>query len=335
MRKSIALLLVLCSIFALCACGEGTKTPVQLVEEQIDALGEISLESRDAIEAAEAAYAALTPEEQAQVRNVAVLQAARLVYDDAAAKQAAADAEAARLAAMEPFVGTWVVEFPTVTWSFELRADGSYVEDSVTGVWSCDPAAGLLYAGEVRYVIFEEDGFTKIRADSEDGSLAYVKAEDLDAARAKKYVAVELNSENVRDIIGDPIRVGLMKDEWGNPNPEWPVFYFSNLYYAQGLVYVASEDVAIELTDGGINGPGYFYWLQNAPAVSGRAKGTLWFIRDGYVAENKLVKDESCDYDVRLILTGGEMYLTYWGVPETAVEGGYADVIEFYEDHKF
>ncbi len=351
MKRWIALLMALGMLIALCACGEtGTQAetptpeptpeptpgPAALVEKQIDALGEISLDSKDALEAAEAAYAALTPEEQAQVRNLAILQAARLVYDEAAAKQAADDAEAALLTEMEPFVGTWVMEYPLYDSRFELRAGGEYVVNNFTGDWSCDPAAGTLVIGGERYVIFEEDGFTKIRVDSADSSLACVKAEDLDAARAKKYVSIELSGENVKDIIGDPIQVGVATDEWGEPDPYWPVFFYPNLYYAQGLVYIDGEDVAIECADGSIIfAPGFnaIYSPFSSVDVSGRAKGTLWFIRDSYVADNTLEKTQY-GYEVRLILTSGEAYSTLWYGSTIVVEGGYPDPIEFYNDHK-
>ncbi len=53
---------------------------------KIDAIGTVTLESKSAIEAAEAAYDALTSEQKAQVTNYAKLTAARAAYDKLAAE---------------------------------------------------------------------------------------------------------------------------------------------------------------------------------------------------------------------------------------------------------
>lgn len=68
-------------------------TAVELVEAQIAAIGTVTLESEQAIVKAREAFDALTPEEQAQVRNLNELTAAEQTL--AALKQAAADEAAA------------------------------------------------------------------------------------------------------------------------------------------------------------------------------------------------------------------------------------------------
>ena len=105
MKKWIVLLLSLLLALSICACSgadapsadetdpeEVQKTEEELlaeqraanaaaVEKQINALGSVSLDSAEAIEKAEAAYAALTEEEQDLVPNDEVLTAARMEYD--------------------------------------------------------------------------------------------------------------------------------------------------------------------------------------------------------------------------------------------------------------
>jgi hypothetical protein len=65
------------------------------VKELIDEIGTVTLESKAAIEAAEAAYAALTDAQKALVTNYATLTAARAAYDQLVAEKEAADNKAA------------------------------------------------------------------------------------------------------------------------------------------------------------------------------------------------------------------------------------------------
>ena len=71
MKKAISLFLALVMCLSLCACGKSKE--VKAVEEMIAAIGEVSLESKDAITAAEEAFRALTSEEKEQVGNYFVL----------------------------------------------------------------------------------------------------------------------------------------------------------------------------------------------------------------------------------------------------------------------
>lgn len=71
---------------------------------QIDAIGKVTLESKRLIEAAEAAYAALTDSQKALVTNYETLTAARAAYDalvkEEADNQAAAQAVVDQIAAI-------------------------------------------------------------------------------------------------------------------------------------------------------------------------------------------------------------------------------------------
>lgn len=64
---------------------------INAVEEAIDAIGTVTLESASAIEAAETAYAALTEAEKAAVSNASTLTAARTAYDKLVEDSASAD----------------------------------------------------------------------------------------------------------------------------------------------------------------------------------------------------------------------------------------------------
>ena len=78
MKKLVTFLLAVILCLSLAACGKSEA--VKNVEAMIDALGEITLESIDAISAAENTYGDLTTEEQEKVKNYETLTAARDRY---------------------------------------------------------------------------------------------------------------------------------------------------------------------------------------------------------------------------------------------------------------
>ena len=84
MKKVISFLLVICLCMALVACGgsseiiEETKSPeAQKADEMILAIGEVTADSEDAILKAQEYYDSLTPQQQAEVENYALLETAQ------------------------------------------------------------------------------------------------------------------------------------------------------------------------------------------------------------------------------------------------------------------
>ena len=71
MKRGVSLILALIICLSLCACGKSEA--VVKVEELISAIGEVSLESKGAIESAQEAFNALPEEEKAEVENYYVL----------------------------------------------------------------------------------------------------------------------------------------------------------------------------------------------------------------------------------------------------------------------
>ena len=82
------------------------KAAADAVIAQINGIGDVTLSSQAAIEAAENAYAALTQTQKDQVTNYATLTAARTAYDKLVADKAAADAVIAQIDA----IGTVALE---------------------------------------------------------------------------------------------------------------------------------------------------------------------------------------------------------------------------------
>lgn len=79
MKKALAMLLTLAVCLALCACGK--SKPVKEAEAAISAIGEVTVDSGDAIENAEKLYGILTDAEKAKVDNRLTLVDARETYD--------------------------------------------------------------------------------------------------------------------------------------------------------------------------------------------------------------------------------------------------------------
>lgn len=67
MKRGISLVLVLVMCLSLCACGKSEA--VKKVEEQISAIGDVSLDSKNAIDSAQQAFDALPEDEKAKVEN--------------------------------------------------------------------------------------------------------------------------------------------------------------------------------------------------------------------------------------------------------------------------
>lgn len=78
MKKAISLMLACVLCLSLCSCGKSEA--VKNVEALIDAIGEVTVDSGDAIATAESAYNALTEEEKAKVSGLEKLSSAKVDY---------------------------------------------------------------------------------------------------------------------------------------------------------------------------------------------------------------------------------------------------------------
>jgi|GEM_PF-4640635 len=91
-RQSVSKIfcIILCAVLllSLTGCKSGA---VKNAEKLIAAIGEVTAESKDAVEAAEAAYAALSDQDKAQVEGAETLTAARTALDSALRIRTAAD----------------------------------------------------------------------------------------------------------------------------------------------------------------------------------------------------------------------------------------------------
>lgn len=86
-KRGLAVLFALAFCLMLCACGEPSEEKLRLnnVISLINEIGEVTVDSGEAIDAAEEAYEALTVEEQEKIKkNADALVAARKEYDECA-----------------------------------------------------------------------------------------------------------------------------------------------------------------------------------------------------------------------------------------------------------
>lgn len=75
MRRIVAMMLILCLCFGLCACGKSSKA--KKADELILAIGEVSLDKETAIQNAQSCYNELTDEQKSEVANYYLLQNAQ------------------------------------------------------------------------------------------------------------------------------------------------------------------------------------------------------------------------------------------------------------------
>ena len=100
MKRILSLVLALAMILSLAACASKSEAAIA-VDEQIAAIGEVTLDSGDAIAAAEAAMAALSEDDLKDLEGQQALTDARAAYDTLVAEEEARIAEEQRVAAVK------------------------------------------------------------------------------------------------------------------------------------------------------------------------------------------------------------------------------------------
>lgn len=321
------------------------------VSAMITAIGEVTADSEEAITAAEEAYAALNAEAQALVTNADALADAREAYTAAAE---AARFEEFRLSLM----GDWVNEVTNnyynaledtncmprdfeitfedgetdtySTYGFSLEENGDFFIRFCLGTWTLseDMTTVTLNVEQhdvgvetLTFQVIQEDGFTKLLGELPNNrKFAYVKDDDYEEAFQKKYAAVELTDENVRDYIGDVVsfedinntQVGRVVD----------AHFFTSNAYDDGLVYLGCNycDVDFAWEQGGAakQADSQFpvYWWTTAAdnctniRIGDSAYGTMFYVKAEYVAENYINED---GYRTLVLTNGVEMVFDGYG----------------------
>lgn len=333
MKKIIALALVVVLCLSLSACGKSEA--VKNVEAMIDALGEITIESIDAIRAAEDAYAVLMPEEQKKVKNYDTLTAARDRYYELA------------------LVGEWcwssvdlsdlISNYNRVDMVLNTDMTGTDMIGTVQeydAQWSVSNGK-LKMEGEGYYNLFEvvELG-EKIHVQVPDTPIEYMKRDDYIAMLDDAFLMVDTSKIALDEYFGFSFYENIEVDTWGEPTGYGDKrVLLTNRLYEQGWLYFNNdESFAIEVlypefhteTHHEINGTEYgtheagvltltgcpftgasgkiLWYIPDFTFVAdlsvdqlsfGRAKGTITFINQKYVKEVK----SDVDGQLRVLIT--------------------------------
>lgn len=326
MKKVLSILLALVLCLSLCACGKSEA--VKNVEAMIDALGEITLESIDAIRSAEDAYSALTEDEQKKVSNYETLTSARDSYYELA------------------LVGEWCVhnislydiESMYTRLNLRLNADMTAVDYGdggmeISGPWSVTD--GRLTVGEVGndwtdYIVFEEEDKLFLESDGSNWSL--MRVADFHALLDDIFLVVDVSEIALNEYFGFSFLENIEVDTWGEPTGHGDKrVRLTNQLYEQGWLYLSNdESLAIEIAYPEHHGEthhefnGTEYWTKEAGSITltgcpftgatgqivwyipgftfvddlsvdqlsfGRAKGTITYINQKYVKEVKADAD--------------------------------------------
>ena len=298
MKKTLSLLLALCALVSLSACGAGSvvgKANDFLAARQVDDMiadlpDTVTLEDEDAIVAAENAYNALSDEQKAQVEYAGYLPIYRNNLD--ILKQEAAQ-KAAFESLSERLVGTWINLYDPEDIAVEIHADGTAKIVEYEYEWTLNQNLETIrFEGNSRIVFAVED---------HDGLLVLHNPELMTCIRQEEYqrfaadavVKVSIDAGNVRDYFGDVTVLGALEDAEGKDTGA-RLFAFHSKAYDDGLVFFTqSPDFALEYAagrklHGAVYEPYSAYYCTDAKQVSSlavtNAKGELSFIRSEFVS---------------------------------------------------
>ena len=234
-----------------------------------------------------------------------------MTEEEAAALAAEEEAASERQAALySKTVGTIVGEWselsealplfrPIVSWfgSLTIAEDGTYLSGNGSGTWELSPDCTQLTLvgsrGKTMVDILNDGGYAKLCAP--ELHLNFFRSSELDDYIAERFVAVNLNSDNVGDYIARPQNVGIIPDEKDQPTDE-SAWVLSSPAYAEGLVYYGrSEDFQISIQNTAGENRIAILPYDTLPLVNGasfgritQAHGTLVYIRSEYVVDNRM-----------------------------------------------
>ena len=231
--------------------------------------------------------------------------------------QAQADAEieaaalmeaqiAAQLRARSTVLGKWSelsdhlpLFRPIVSWYGELNLieDGTYTSGSTSGTWELTEDSGQLILrgtrGKTIVDIVQDGDYTKLSIP--ELHLNFLRSRELESYIEDRFVFVDISLDNVSDYIGRAVNVGIILDEKDRPTKE-SAWVLPSPAYSEGLVYYGrSEDFSIVLQNDATGSRSVTIPYDTLALVTGasfgrimQATGTLVFIRQQYVEENRM-----------------------------------------------
>lgn len=199
MKKFLVILLSLSMVLMLSACAKSEAA--QAVDDQIEAIGEVTLESEQQIIDAEEAVAALAEEDREQLDKVKVLEEARATYDSLVL-----EAEAAKVAEAISAIGTVTLDSSDAIAAARSLYDASAadVQALVENAADLDAAEAKLSELQVAETIRLIDAIGTVSLDSADQIQA---AQDLygtlsaeDAAKVTNAATLESAASQLKTL---------------------------------------------------------------------------------------------------------------------------------------
>lgn len=348
MQLKKRLVLALCVVFLVSILyGCGKSDAVKNVEALINEIGDVTLESEEAINNAEKAYNALSDKEKGQVENEELLSEKKkelqaCIQKAEEEKEKARQAEEARVLAerkekLAPFVGKWVSLYKDVVYDeyihvlhdredvptmfFEISADNQNVipVDDKT----------IEFKSKGNFHLVEDHGITKL-VDSNSKNVL-VRESEYEESFNKMFEHVYLNTENIGDYIGDIAKVGKFLNTWGDETDSDVYTLKSNAYDNKGLIMLYYNDVKFEYFVKGMNDP--VTYTEPYPFVSGygdphldhfgRVEGDIWYVKKEFVSNIRFPSEsESKAYSGERWIKFSDGYESYFSLPGIGIVNG-------------
>ena len=299
MKKALAVLLTLCTLFSLCSCGAeavvgqaNDMLAARRVDDMIAELGDtVTLESEEAIIAVEEAYNALTDEQKARVEYAEYLPVYRNNLDilkQEARQKADLEALTARM------IGRWVNLYDPEDGGIVIREDGTATISGFEYEWRLNQ--------NLETIRFEGAGSIVLAVEDHEGLLALnnpeimicMKQEDYEPFAIEAIKTVDFNVEPFESYFGEAMDLGPLVDANGKETGAH-MFAFHSKAYDNGLIFFYSGmDFAIDYKGSGrVHGAIYEPYgasfitdAKQIPVIKITAvNSTITYIRAEYVAD--------------------------------------------------
>ena len=184
MKRALATVLALALILGLAGCGKSENT--KQAEALIDAIGEVSLGSRQAIEEAELFYDSLTAAEKEKVENLQDLKQAIEKYEELEAD----------LMLTELTADSWINVNSGDVYTLRKDGTGTHNDIAVTYTVSEDTVAIVEGLGSVQAKNFQWDRYNPVpRLIPDNENVYYVRSRDYDS------ISRQIKDENIRILL--------------------------------------------------------------------------------------------------------------------------------------
>lgn len=241
MKKILAFVFALL-LLILSGCGKDSAAA--RVDKMIEALGEtVTLESEEAIVAAEEAYNALSDEQKAQVEYADFLPIYRNNLD--ILKQQAHYEEV-----KASLVGDWINIADDEEPAISLREDGTATITDFEYSWTLNPNLETIRFEGSSQIVFGLQFCDDTIALYNPSLMTCLKQDYYRSVKADLLRTVLVSSSNIRNYVGKAVDVGAVLDSEGNETKD-RLFAFHSNAYDDGLIYFqCSFDFAMDYSAG-------------------------------------------------------------------------------------